>query len=162
VVKLSDTKHLEFAVAAWSPWSTADMECLEKVQKRAINMVSGLKSAVYEERLQELWLVTLKERRHQIDMIQVYKILNGKDKVDKARWFHMASETGRATRAAEDPLGLRPQKARLAVREHFFSHRVVTAWNKIPMELKNAVSVAAFKKGYKKIRREWTLTLDEE
>jgi hypothetical protein len=152
--------HLEFAVAAWSPWSSADIECLEKVQKRAINMVSGLHSGVYEERLQELGLETLKERRHQIDMVQVYKILKGKDRVDKDCWFQLASDTGRVTRASGDPLGLKPQMARLAMRENFFSQRVVNAWNKIPTKLKNAATVRAFKNGYKKLRREWSLTME--
>ncbi len=36
--------HLEFASAAWSPWTEADKECLEKFQERAVKMVSGLKS----------------------------------------------------------------------------------------------------------------------
>ena len=36
--------HLEFAVTAWSPWTEADKECLEKVQRRAVKMISGLTS----------------------------------------------------------------------------------------------------------------------
>jgi hypothetical protein len=40
--------HLEFAVQAWSPWTEADKECLEKVQKRAVKMVSGVKATDYE------------------------------------------------------------------------------------------------------------------
>jgi ribonuclease P/MRP protein subunit RPP40 len=43
--------HLEFAVPAWSPWLEADKEVLEKVQRRAIQMVSGLKAHTYEDRL---------------------------------------------------------------------------------------------------------------
>ena len=43
--------HLEFAGQEWAPWTVADKEVLENVQKRAIRMVSGLKSADYEERL---------------------------------------------------------------------------------------------------------------
>ena len=34
--------HLEFAITAWSPWTQADIQTLEKVQQRAIKMVSGL------------------------------------------------------------------------------------------------------------------------
>ncbi len=33
--------HLVFASTAWSPWTQSDKECLEKVQERAIRMVSG-------------------------------------------------------------------------------------------------------------------------
>ncbi len=42
----------------------ADKEVLEKVQRRAIKMVSGPKSNTYEGRLSELGLTTLEERRH--------------------------------------------------------------------------------------------------
>ena len=35
--------HLEFAVAAWSPWTQENLETLEKVQKWAVK-VSGLRS----------------------------------------------------------------------------------------------------------------------
>jgi hypothetical protein len=48
-------------------------------------MVSGLKGATYEEKLEELEMLTLKERRHQADMVQVFKILHGHDIVDKGQ-----------------------------------------------------------------------------
>ncbi len=54
VYKLYVQPHLEFAVPAWSPWTKADSEVLEKVQRRAVGMVTGLKSRDYEERLKEL------------------------------------------------------------------------------------------------------------
>jgi ribonuclease P/MRP protein subunit RPP40 len=69
--------HLEFALPAWSPWSLSDKECLERVQRRAIRMVSGISGNSYEERLKELGLTNLKERRHRLDMIQTYKIVRG-------------------------------------------------------------------------------------
>ena len=59
--------HLEFAAPAWSPWTLADKECLEKIQRKAVRMVSGLKSENYEDRLKELVMVTLEERRHRLD-----------------------------------------------------------------------------------------------
>ncbi len=45
--------HLEFAVQAWSPWSQQDKEVLERVQKRAVNMVSSLQGTSYEEKIGE-------------------------------------------------------------------------------------------------------------
>ncbi len=73
--------HLEFAVPAWSPWQEGDKEVLERVQKRAVKMISGLEGKTYEERLKEVGLLTLEERRHQADMVQAYKIVTGKDMV---------------------------------------------------------------------------------
>jgi hypothetical protein len=50
-------------------------EVLEKVQKWAVKMVSGLKGSTYIERLKEVGLLTLEERRHQADK---NKIVTGK------------------------------------------------------------------------------------
>ena len=55
--------HLDFAVQAWSPWYKSYIDILEKVQKRAVNMVVGLKGRTYEEKLEEIGLMSLKQRR---------------------------------------------------------------------------------------------------
>lgn len=144
--------HLEFAAAAWSPWLDGDRECLEKVQKRAVGMISGLRAKTYEDKLVELGITTLQERRHQLDMVQTYKILTGKDKVRRDTWFEMASEGVRATRMTVDPLNIRPKAARLDIRRQFYSQRVVEDWNKVPGKIKNSVTLNAFKNGYKQYR----------
>ncbi len=89
---------------------------------------------------------TLEERSHQADMVQTYKIVNGKGLVSKDTWFKSVTETGRATPSAADSLNLRPQPSRLEIRKHFFSQRVAEGWNSIPANLKQAVSVMRFKK----------------
>jgi hypothetical protein len=70
-------------------------------------MVSGVQAKDYEGRLRELRHLTLEERRHQLDMQQVHRILSGKDRVKSDNWFKMASDGERVTRAAADPLNLR-------------------------------------------------------
>jgi hypothetical protein len=51
------------------------------MQQRAVTMVSGLKGKTYEERLVELGLATPEECRHQMDMLQTFKIIKGHDRV---------------------------------------------------------------------------------
>ena len=145
--------HLEFAGQAWAPWSEADKEILENVQRRAIRMVSGLKSADYKERLKELDMTTLEERRHQADMLYVYKILTGQEDVDRADWFAMASENVRTTRVAAHRLNLRVAHGRLEVRRNFFSVRVAGLWNDIPGHIKDQKTVTGFKNAYAKFRQ---------
>ncbi len=87
-------------------------------------------------------------------MLQTFKIVRGIDRVDHNTWFQLAAETGRATRSADDPLNLRQKAARLDVRRHFFTNRVVEAWSLVPSTVKNARTVSAFKQAYKKIRAE--------
>jgi hypothetical protein len=43
---------------------------VEKVQRRAVGMISGLRGHDYEERLKEMRLTTLDEKRHQAAMLQ--------------------------------------------------------------------------------------------
>ncbi len=50
-------------------------------------MISGLKGQSYEEKLSELGLTTLEERRHQTDMLQTFEILKGFDRVNSVTWF---------------------------------------------------------------------------
>ena len=144
--------HLEFAGTAWSPWTAADKETLEKVQRRAVKMVAGLAATDYEARLAELGMVTLEERRHQQDMAQVYRIVHGHDRVDPCQWFTKVNDE-RVTRRAADPLNLVAGRSRLDLRRNFFSQRIVEHWNKIPADLKRARTVFLFKKGYKHLRQ---------
>jgi hypothetical protein len=145
--------HLEFASPAWSPWNESDKESLEKIQRRAVSMVSGLKAATYEEKLKELGLTSLEERRHLADMLQSFKVLQGMDKVRSETWFRMAGESSRVTRSAADSLNLRLLPAKLDVRKYFFSSRVINDWNKVPAHLKRARTVKSFKNGYRQHRR---------
>jgi hypothetical protein len=124
---------------------------LEKVQKRALRMISGLEGKTYEERLKEVGLLSLEERRHQADMVQTYKIVKGRDMVKSETLFQSVTATGRATRSADDPLNVRPQACRLDTRRHFFS-RVMESWNSIPSSLKQAETVRALKNGYRNYR----------
>ena len=121
---------------------------LEKVQQRAIKMISGLKAREYEDRLVELGLTTLEERRHQADMAMVYKVLTGKEQVDPTEWFNMAGEAARATRATADPLNIRVKHGRLELRQNFFTVRVTEQWNQVPTDIKKLRTVDAFKVAY--------------
>jgi hypothetical protein len=68
-----------------------DIEVLEKVQMRAINMINGLHGA-YEEKLRAVGLKSLADRRNELDMVLVYKILNGKCFVKCENWFKIEGE----------------------------------------------------------------------
>jgi len=115
-------------------------------------MVSGLDGREYEDRLSELGLTTLEERRHQMDMAEVYKIVTGKGCVSPSEWFEMAETAPRPTRAAADPLNVRIKHGRLDIRKHFFSVRVCENWNKVPGDIKRLKTADSFKKTYARHR----------
>ena len=69
--------HLEFSVVAWSPHYCKDKDLVEKVQHRFTRMIPELKNKPYEDRLEQLKLWTLEERRNRADLVEVYKMNNG-------------------------------------------------------------------------------------
>jgi hypothetical protein len=146
--------HLEFAVQAWAPWQQADKDLLENVQRRAVRMVSGLRSQDYIGRLKELNMTTLEERRHQADMLHMYKICTGKHGLVKENWFRPPTAAAARTRQYADPLSVRPVHGRLEVRRNFFTVRAGDPWNEIPAGIKRAETVASFKRQYAAFRNE--------
>ena len=146
---------LEYAVAVWSPWTEQDCELLEKVQRRAIRMMSDVKGETYERKLKDAGLMLLKERRIRGDMIETFKTIKGMNKVEKDEWFKMVGEDRRATRqnAAVGQNGvverrddmIEHEKFQLEVRRNFFIVRVARVWNALPAQVKAATTVNMFK-----------------
>ena len=74
--------HLEYCIQAWNPYLRTDIDMLEKIQRRATKLISGLRDIRYEELLNECGLTTLDTKimggGGQID---VFKILNGYENI---------------------------------------------------------------------------------
>ena len=151
---------LEFAVAAWCPWLEKDIECLERVQHRLIRMLSNVKGDSYEEKLANAGLTTLKARRERGDAIEVFKTLNGFNRVNKNEWFQIApAETQRPNTRSNtdvDDGGKQERKsdvilrerARIEIRNNSFRLRTARMWNDVPDHVKSAKSVNSFKNSY--------------
>ena len=90
---------LEFAVAAWCPWTENDRKTMEKVQARLIRMLSDIKGETYEEKLKDAGLTTLTSRRERGDAIEMFKNLIGYNRVTKEKWFTLESDEARPTRS---------------------------------------------------------------
>ena len=141
--------HLEYAVVSWSPWLVGDREKLEKVQRRAVGMVSNLRGRSYEDRMSEVGMTSLLDRRVRGDMIATYRIMTGKDKVDPRAFFDMAEEgAGPRTRLAAGVHSIKETRSRLDIRRYSFSQRVASTWNSLPNSLKGVGTVLEFKIGY--------------
>jgi len=82
---------MEYCVQAWSPYLKKDMECLEKVQRSATEMVHRLRHLSYEQRLRHLELTTLRERQIRGDLIETFKIMTGKERVDRSQFFELST-----------------------------------------------------------------------
>ena len=120
---------------------------MEKVQRRAVNLISGLKGANYEEKLVELGILSLEKLRKRFDIIQTYKILSRIDQVDSIKWFRpVGTNAKRLTSTTAYCKNLIPSRYKTEMRRNFFFNRVVNKWNRLPSEVKEARSLNSFKK----------------
>ena len=94
------------------------MTVVENVQRRATRLLPSFKDKTYPERLTSLGLPSLEYRRDRADMVQVYKIMNNFDLVDKNKMFTVSEYT--ETRG--HPLKIYKRRFRLNIRGNYFSN----------------------------------------
>ena len=133
--------HLEYCLQVWRPYLKKDIDLLEGMQCRATKMILGWDKRCYQERLDLCNLQTLEVRGLRGDLIQVFKLLKGLDNVSLKKKFVIDSNNSRRGHN----LKLLKPSARLDIRLHSFSHRVVNYWNKLPVAVVNCQSLDAFK-----------------
>ena len=133
--------YMEYATTVWSPYLKKDIFALENAQRRATKLVPSIREKPYEERLLELGLPTLNYRRQRNDMIQVYKIMNQIDKLDKDLFFKLSS----ASQTRGHNLKLQKTHNRLNLRANAFSQRVINHWNNLSESCVKSKNVNCFK-----------------
>ncbi|KAJ7403953.1 hypothetical protein BTVI_74241 [Pitangus sulphuratus] len=116
--------HLEYCVKK-------DMNLLEKVQRRATEMIRGLEYLSYKDRVIELGLFIMEKRRLWGDLIVAFQYLKKAYKKEGEQLF--AQEDSDKTRG--NGFKLKEERFRLAVRRKFYTQRVVGPCNKLLREV---------------------------
>jgi len=106
-----------------------DIENIEKVQRRATKHVKSLRGLLYEQRLRQLNLPTLRYPRHRGNMIEVYKILRGIYDTDISAGI---LELTQDSKTREHSLKLVAQHSKMEIRSNCFTVGVVKPWNSLP------------------------------
>ena len=133
--------HLEYVNVVWGPFNRADQQLLERVQRRATELVPELRHLPYPDRLRALQLPSLYYRRRRGDMITVYQLLHGGFDLDPqalANRAHARDTRGHPFRPAK------PQAVSRILRNAFWV-RVINDWNSLPAHVVMSDSLNQFK-----------------
>jgi hypothetical protein len=137
--------HLEYCVQLWNPvrsygsWATI-LE-IEGVQRRFTRLIDEIGMLPYSRRLEILNLTTLAERRERGDLIETFKAVNNISGYDSSMFKVSRSGSNLVSRPRSNRGSTKLQN----LQRSFLTERVIVAWNKLPVYVKNADSVLVFK-----------------
>ena len=126
----------------WSPYLKRDIEIIEKVQIRFTRFFPHLRKLSYRDRLSRLGIQSLQARRLFHDLTMVYKVVH--NLIDTP--FHglfAFRPTIHSTRG--HPFKLYVPDIKLNCRKEFFSVRVVSFWNNLPVTIVTQPNIRSFK-----------------
>ena len=103
-------------------------------------MIRGLEHLCCEERLRELGLFGLEQRRLRGDLTVAFQYLKGACKKDEDRLFSRAC----CNRTRGNGFKLKEGRFRLDVRKKLFTVRVVRPWHRLPRQVGDAPSLETF------------------
>ena len=140
--------HLEYGTQIWNLAAVhgnyAIIMDIENVQRQFTRLIDGLGKMSYPDRLRELKLTTLLERRMRGDLIETFKICNH---LVEYRQNLFVISPGRNLRIITDKRG-----------EKVLANRVAKYWNKLPEHLRvigeDETSILGFKRRLEKYKTE--------
>ena len=125
------------------------MVAIEKVQKKFVRNITYL-TGIYVEKLAKIKMLTLKNRRKYLDMVETFKIINGGSRVDYRDFFNLVGDNQRRnTRSNDCPMNIIVGRCNLEIRRNFFPARVAHLWNGLPTDFKMCGSIRLFKSNLK-------------
>ena len=133
--------RLEYAAIIWSPHKKKHIKKLERVQRAATKMIPEFQDLTYEERLDRMELPSLEKRRERGDMIAMFRLINGLEKLDREDLLVLNERDTRGHGRK-----LRPTTCRRDIKRFSFPHRSIRIWNGLKGEVVCANNIHNFKK----------------
>ena len=100
----------------------------------------------YEQRRKMLNLLSLEQRRFLFDVLFLHKALNGYINIDLSTYVHFFSDSDRYPLRGKDECTLKKNYASTNTFKFSFFSRIVDMWNTLPLLVRQATTIASFKK----------------
>lgn len=123
--------HLDSCAQLWFPQSKRDMDKVHRVQRRAVKLDNMLENTSCEERLKELGIFSLENRKLRGYLITVFQYLKSGYKEDGGCLFirsHVEKTRGNRYK-------LQRHKFHLNIRKKYFTVRTADHRNNIPRDV---------------------------
>ena len=114
---------------------------MEKIQRRATKMIPEIRNHNYHQRIQELDLISLVQRRLRWQLIEVFKYLNRCTTASARRLFDYDLNDRTRNNGAKLIL----KNFNTSVAQHFYPIKIKTTWNGLPNEVVTSRTVNSFK-----------------
>ena len=119
-----------------------------------------MKDKTYSERLGELNLPTLSYRPIRGDMIEVFKLINGKYDKNAAKFIKLEKDMAPRSGPRRNSNKIFTQRANYDIRKYSFTPRTAAMWNSIPEEIANAPSTNSLKNRLNKLWKDEDILYD--
>jgi len=119
--------HLEYCVSEWMLYYEKDKFLLERIRHQLTRTIPGLKKLPYDERIQQLGLWNLEERKNRVDLLQVFKMYKGLSTAKFSDLFTLSTSVTTRAHTAK----IAKCRRHVDIRRFFFSSRVIDRWNRL-------------------------------
>jgi exonuclease III len=133
---------LMYCCQAWNTNKISDIKLIESVQRRFTKGIFEVKHLSYLDRLRELDVLSLENRRFYADMVLLFRCLHGQLGVIPAQLG--ISTTSSCTRG--NGTLLKQRRATSKVTDKLFCVRVPPLWNKLPRHVTECKCLSSFKR----------------
>ena len=130
----------EYGTSVWNPSTDYNRNIIEKIQRRYTKRMFPSNSTItYEQRLEQLQLKTLTQRRAETDIIVLHKIIN--NHISCNIQLHHVHRQSRGHQQR-----LRRTKSNNNTMKNSFPNRSINNWNMLPSRLVETTRAKTFKK----------------
>jgi hypothetical protein len=138
---------LEYACVVWNPCLMQDINLIENVQRRFtrnVCILCNIPVLSYDERLTLFGLERLELRRLKIDLIEMFKIVNGYTDCSIYDILQFSQQNAtHYTRGHRYKLNV--NRTCKNTFKFYFVNRIVSAWNSLPDDYFNTQLISSFK-----------------